>query len=207
MPDPTNFIGQFIRYQIDPGQAGAADGALTPLTNRTAVAATNIGPNAANPVGTPWNFTFLKYSAGEVTTCDLNGATMTGPFSGCFAFTYLSGMQAKLAHVGTSHSPQDPGTIRAKAIWQGVIDGGATNIKGESPFSVFSIAEQQKISTDNGNSLPVVCGYYENANAWAIVFVGARNGMVPVPGVLKIAAARRMPMLDWTLVKAMRQFK
>jgi hypothetical protein len=208
MPNPTNFIGQCIQYRIDPGQANVATGALTPKTGMTSAANVRIGNDPRNLVGgTPWSFTFLKYSAGDVTTCALNGNAMTGPFTGCYAFTYNSNGQPTLAHVGTAHNSEDPGSIRAKQVWQNIVLGGATNIKGESPAKQFSLSEQQKVSADNGLRLPIVCGYYEAGNAWAILFVPAVAGVTDVPGVLRIATARAMPQLDWNLVKAMREFR
>jgi len=53
----------------------------------------------------------------------------------------------------------------------------------------------------------VVCGYYEGANAWVIVFVPAVAGVTVVPNAVRIAAAKRMPLLDWNLVRAMREFR
>ena len=208
MPNPTNHVGQCIQYRIDPGQANVGNGALAPVTGQTAAANLMIGNDPRNPAlgGTPWNFTFLKYNAGEVTTCSLNGNVMTGPFSGCYAFSY-NDAGPKLAHVGTSHNPADPGTIRAKRVWQGIVAGGATNIKGESPFKHFTPDEQSRVSRANQNQLPIVCSYYEPPNAWAILFIPAVAGVTVVPGVLRIAAAKVMPQLDWNLVRAMREFR
>jgi len=208
MPDPTNYIGQCIQYRIDPGQANVATGALVPKTGQTSLANVTIGNDPRNlGGGTLWNFTFLKYSAGDVTTCPLNGNVMTGPFSGCYAFTYTDTGQQKLAHVGTAHSPSDAGTIRAKQVWQNIVNGGAANIKGESPAKHFSHGVQTQISVANRNQLPIVCSYYEGGNAWAILFIPAVAGVTVIPGVLRIAAAKSMPQLDWNLVKAMREFR
>jgi hypothetical protein len=208
MPNPTNFIGQCISYRIDPGQANVATGALAPKTGMTSAANVRIGNDPRNLIGgTPWNFTFLKYSAGDVTTCLLNGNAMTGPFSGCYAFTYSSNGQQTLAHVGTAHNAEDAGSVRAKQVWQGIVLGGATNIKGESPAKQFTVSEQQKVGSENRNQLPIVCSYYEGGNAWAILFVPAVAGVTPIQGVLRIAMAKPMPQLDWNLVKAMREFR
>jgi hypothetical protein len=208
MPNPTNFIGQCISYRIDPGQANVATGALAPKTGMTSAANVRIGNDPRNLIGgTPWNFTFLKYSAGDVTTCPLNGNAMTGPFSGCYAFTYSSNGQQTLAHVGTAHNAEDAGSVRAKQVWQGIVLGGATNIKGESPAKQFTVSEQQKVGSENRNQLPIVCSYYEGGNAWAILFVPAVAGVTPIQGVLRIAMAKPMPQLDWNLVKAMREFR
>jgi hypothetical protein len=208
MPNPTNFIGQCISYRIDPGQANVATGALAPKTGMTSAANVRIGNDPRNLIGgTQWNFTFLKYSAGDVTTCPLNGNAMTGPFSGCYAFTYSSNGQQTLAHVGTAHNAEDAGSVRAKQVWQGIVLGGATNIKGESPAKQFTVSEQQKVGSENRNQLPIVCSYYEGGNAWAILFVPAVAGVTPIQGVLRIAMAKPMPQLDWNLVKAMREFR
>ena len=209
MPDPTNYVGKCVQYRIDPGRASLGAGPLQPVTGQTTVANLMIGDDPRNPAtnGTAWNFTFLKYNAGEVTTCPLVGNVMTGPFSGCYAFTYNDAGQAKLAHVGTAHNPQDAGTIRAKQIWQNVVSGGATNIKGESPVMHFTPAEQARVSRANQNKLPIVCSYYEAPNAWAILFIPAVAGVTAIPGALRIAAAKRMPQLDWTLIRAMREFR
>lgn len=208
MPDPTNYIGQCIQYRIEPGQANVATGALVPKTGQTSVANVTIGNDPRNlGGGTAWNFTFLKYSAGDVTTCPLNGNVMTGPFSGCYAFKYNFNGQLTLAHVGTAHNSSDQGTIRAKQIWQNIVLGGATNIKGESPAKHFTPSEQQRISTENRNQLPIVCSYYEGGNAWVILFIPAVAGVTPIPGVLRIAAAKPLPQLNWDLIKAMREFR
>lgn len=206
MPDPTNYINQCIQFRIET-QANVATGPLVPRTGFTTNANVRIGNDPRNLVGgTPWNFTFLKYSAGDVTICPRNGNVMTGPFTGCYTFSYTDGGQW-LAHVGTAHNATDPGTIRAKRIWQNIVAGGATNIKGESPAKHFSHAEQSRISTNNQNQVPSICSYHEGANAWVILFIPAVAGVTVIPGVLRIAAAKRMPMLDWNLVKAMREFR
>lgn len=209
MPDPTRFIGQCISYRIDMGQANVGTGALQPVTGQTSVGNVMIGADPRNPArgGTPWNFTFLKYNAGQVTTCPINGNMMSGPFTGCYAFTYRDGNQNMLAHVGTSHNPEDEGSIRAKQIWQIMANGGVTNIKGESPAKQFSFDEQSRISRANQNQGATVCSYYEGDNAWAILFVPAVAGVSVVAGALRIAAAKVMPKLDWSLVKAMREFR
>jgi hypothetical protein len=209
MPDPTNYIGQCIQYRVDPGQANVGTGPLVPKTGQTTAANASIGNDPRHLVGgTAWNFTFLKYNAGDVTTCPQNGNLMTGPFTGCYVFSYNDNGQQTLAHVGTAHTGDDPGTIRAKQIWQGILNGaGITNIKGESPAKQFSFSEQQKVTLDNRNQAPTVCSYHEGANAWAILFVPAVAGVSVIPGVLRIAMARRMPLLDWNLVKAMREFQ
>lgn len=209
MPNPTNFIGQCIRYRVDPGQANLGNGPLAPITGQTTAANVMIGNDPRNPAagGTPWSFTFLKYNAGEVTTCALNGNVMTGPFSGCYAFTYNEAGQQKLAHVGTAHNAEDAGSIRAKQIWQGIVSGGASNIKGESPFKHFPHAEQERVSRENRSQLPIVCSYYEGGNAWAILFVPAVAGVTVIPGALRIVAAKLLPQLAWNLVKAMREFR
>lgn len=209
MPDPTNHVGKCVQYRIDPGQASLGNGALQPVTGQTTFANLMIGDDPRNPAtsGTVWNFTFLKYNAGEVTTCPLVGNVMTGPFSGCYAFTYNDAGQPKLAHVGTAHNPQDAGSTRAKQIWQNVVSGGATNIKGESPFKHFTPGEQARISSANQNQLPIVCSYYEPPNAWVILFIPAVAGVTVIRGALRIAAAKRMPQLDWTLIRAMREFR
>lgn len=210
MPDPTRFIGQCISYRVDMGQANVGNGALAPITGQTSMGNVIIGVDPRNPArgGTPWMFTFLKYNAGEVTTCPINGNMMSGPFTGCYAFTYRDAAnQLTLAHVGTSHNAEDPGSVRAKQIWQMIANGGATSIKGESPAKQFSFDEQSRISRANQNQNPIVCSYYEGDNAWAILFVPAVAGVSVVPGVLRIAAAKVMPRLDWSLIKAMREFR
>jgi len=143
VPDPTNHIGQCIQYRIDMGQAVVGNGPLAPITNQTSAANVWIGNDPRNPAfgGTPWNFTFLKFNAGEVTTCPTNGNVMTGPFTGCYAFVYMDAGQQKLAHVGTNLTPDNPGSIRAKQIWQNIVAGGAMNIKGESPAKHFTFGE------------------------------------------------------------------
>lgn len=209
MPDPTTLVGQCIRYRIDPGQANLGSGPLAPTIGQTTVANLLVGNDPRNPGsgGTPWSFTFLKYCAGEVTTCPLVGSVMTGPFSGCYAFSYTEGGQRKLAHVGTAHNPHDAGTIRAKQIWLGMVAAGAADIKGESPFKHFSEQEQSDVSKANRNQLPIVCSYYEGTRAWAILFIAAVAGVTVIPGALRIAAVRPLPQLDWTLVRAMREFR
>lgn len=209
MPNPTQHIGQCIRYRIDPGEAQVGAGPLQPLLGPTTAANVMIGNDPRNPAagGTAWNFNFLKYHAGEVTTCSLLGNVMTGPFTGCYAFSYITAGQPTLAHVGTAHEAGDPGTIRAKQIWQAVVVGGATNIKGEAPDKHFSSAELTQGSDANRGQRPIICSYYEPPNAWAILFFPAVAGVTVVHGALRIVAAKPMPQLDWNLVRAMREFR
>lgn len=173
MPDPTNFIGQCISYQIDPGQSAADNpGPVAPMPGQTTMAAVNVGADPRNLVGgTPWMFTFLKYCAGEVTTCALAGGVLTGPMSGCYLFRYQSAGGASVAHVGTDNTPESDGTIRAKAVWSGMMGAHGATAMGEAPTKVIRQDEQIRIARENQNQLPKLCGYFEGHNAWAVLFV------------------------------------
>jgi hypothetical protein len=211
MPNPTQFVGQCVAYRIDPGKAavGAGAGALVEKTGETSAANLMVGQDPRNLVGgTPWNFTFLKYNAGEVTTCPLGAGVLTGPFSGCYTFRYRDRAGAqKIAHVGTDNTPTSPGTIRAKQIWQAMVADGATGISGEAPSKVIMANEQFQIAQANQNQLPQLCAYFEGTSAWAILFISAVAGVTVIPGVLRLALVRSMPLLDWSAVRAMREFR
>ena len=198
MPNPTNFDRAVHWVQIDPGQANVATGALTPKTGMTWAANVRIGNDPRNLVaGTPWNFTFLKYSAGDVTTCALNGNAMTGPFTGCYAFTYNSNVQPTLAHVGAAHHS---GEYRFDLRQTGLAKYRSRRSHEHQrrvTCKAVLVGEQKKVSMDNQLQLPIVCSYYEAGKAWAILFVPAVAGVTVVPGVLRIEMARA-PCLNWT---------
>ncbi|MGJ8640040.1 MAG: hypothetical protein ACSHYA_11685 [Opitutaceae bacterium] len=210
MPDPTNFVDQCVTYNVHQGEAAGPPGHVGVLPGKTTPAnlIVRTDPRALpGAAGTPWNFTFLKYVAGEVTVAPFNGPILTGPFSGCFTFRYTNGGQQMIAHVGTSHNSSDPGTIRAKQIWDSTVNGGASQINGESPTTTITPNELHGIAVANQNKIPALCAYFEGGNAWAIAFVQAVAGVTPIPGVLRIAKVTRLPLLNWDLVKAMRQFR
>ena len=208
MPDPTTLVGQCIRYQIDPGQAAMPHpGALAPKPGQTTMANLQVGPDPRNPAGTAWQFAFLKYCAGEVTTCALAGGVLTGPMSGCYLFRYSSGGGNSVAHVGTDNTPTSPGTIRAKAIWNAMVAVPGNNANGDAPTKTITQNDQIRVSQENQNGLPSLCGYFEGNNAWAVLFVPAVAGVTKVPGVLRIALARKMPLLNWSAVAGMREWR
>ncbi len=211
MPDPTTFVGQYIKYSIDPGQSAAAKpGALVLKPGQTTMANVTVGPDPENPVGTTWQFTFLKYCAGEVTTCALAGGVLTGPMSGCYLFRY-TGPNGKpsVAHVGTDVTPESPGTIRAKAIWQTVVATPKHNAVGDSPIKTITPKDMEKIVRENseGGRLPILCGYFEGQNAWAVLFSHAVVDKKPVKGVLKIAMVRKLPLLQWSAIAGMKEWR
>ena len=209
MPDPTLFVDQCIAYRIDPGRsAQAVAGPLSPVPGQTTMSTVRVGNDPRNLVGgTPWRFTFLKYWAGEVTTSALAGGVLTGPMSGCYLFRYTHAGRPSVAHVGTDTTPDSAGTVRAKAVWRAMMARPGCVANGEAPTKIVSTADQLRIAQQNLNQLPQLCGYFEGGNAWAILFVPAVAGVTLIPGVLRIAAVRRMPLLDWSAVAAMREWR
>jgi hypothetical protein len=207
--DPTTLVGQYVKYKIDPGQSAASKpGELVVKTGQTTVVNLAVGPDPKKPAGTAWQFTFLKYCAGEVTVCALAGGVLTGPMSGCYLFRYTGASgKPSVAHVGTDNTPDDPGTIRAKEIWNTVVAAKGHNAVGDAPTKTISKDDIFKIAKENNNNMPILCGYFEGQNAWAVLFVPALDGKTLIPGVLKIALVRKMPLLQWSAVAGMREWR
>jgi hypothetical protein len=128
--------------------------------------------------------------------------------SGCYLFRYTSAGGNSVAHVGTDNTPDSPGTIRAKAIWNVMMAAPGSSAVGDSPTKTINQNDQIRIAQGiPGGGLPSLCGYFEGQNAWAVLFVPAVAGVTKIPGVLRIAEARRMPLLSWSAVKAMREWR
>lgn len=72
---------------------------------------------------------------------------------------------------------------------------------------IISSADQLRVARESRNQIPQLCGCFEGQNAWAILFVPAVAGVTIIPGVLRIAVVKRMPLLDWSAVSAMRVWR
>lgn len=217
MPYPQDLVGKFINYKIDQGgttdmTARLVDGVL-PGQTTNANAAVYTGTAPTDPTGkytvvntnTPWNFTYLKYYAGFVTTAPLTGPVMTGPMSGCYLCKFSQG-GLKLAHIGTAHSLEDAGSIAAKTAWLGfVARGDVTGVTGGSPADYFNTAEIRNAML---GPIPQIVGYFAGGSAYAILLAAVNNNQNPVGLALtKVAAVKTMTMQPWSSIAAMRRFR
>jgi hypothetical protein len=93
-----------------------------------------------------WNFSFLKYVPGNVTSTPIESDTVSGRFSGCLYARYRRGGQYHAAHVGTTEVPVI--TAAAKAAWRDLAGSdGTTEAIGGYPHRLFPKEEQSAIKT------------------------------------------------------------
>ena len=236
MPYPQDLLGKYINYTVDPGgtmNAGYAAAFVNGLLPGQTSGATaqvyappapvmgghgvpvapppliqhRVNPNAINVVNTnlPWIFTFLKYIGGAVTTASLATPILTGPMSGCFLCKYNQGAQS-LAHIGTANAPDSQESRDVKTAWLGFVGrADVTAVSGGNPFDYITDAEFQAAMI--GGQLPVLCGYFDGASAYAILFSPLPQNMNP-PGLnlMKVAAVKRMNLQPWATLAALAKF-
>lgn len=143
-------------------------------------------PNVVDRVLAPWQFDFLVYAPGFVTTASLANPVLTGPMSGCCLCKYTEAGQQYIAHVGTEDIPTSAGTIRTKQGWANYVEGieyGVSNVSGDYPAAYFPDTYVNSIEASLGGlvssrltqKLPTF-GYFEGGISYAMLFLPANDG-------------------------------
>lgn len=216
MPSATELEGKYVSFKLDPGGTATPDqrklfaqgqrvleGQVTPQNVKVYTAASDAGPFTAAAV--PWNFNFLKYIAGGITTTGLTTAVMTGPMSGCYLITYTEGVQRCLAHVGTVNTPDDPDTVGVKDAWKAMV-GNITGVAGASPAKLVSFGDMQKgmPKPDLQRGPPQLVGYFAAGEAYAMVLAPIKGSQ---PGdLMKVTKVKKMPLSPWSSLSQLREF-
>lgn len=220
MPYPQDLVGKYINNTICSRGAPASsltnsfvNGVLPDQTDTVMTAVYADSPNrrqgihsGINIVNTniPWNFTFLKYCPGAVTTARLAGPVITGPMSGCYLCTYTQG-GPKVAHIGTTETGDNDAV---KTAWLAfVARPNVSMVKGGSPADYFDFAEILKVKLPN-TPPPQIFGYFAGGSAYAILMVSLPMNLNP-PGLnlLQVASVKTMTMQPWSSIAAMRRFR
>ncbi len=220
MAYPQDLVGKFIAYRIDPGGTLTAtmrdrvdaDGLLSGETV-AANAAAYTGPAALGGAFTAtnpsWQFTYLKYVAGAITTVQLATGVLTGPMSGCWLFKYRYQDRVHFAHVGTAHNADSDESIAVKTAWRTFAErDDVANVAGFEPFGDFSTPELGAGML--GGNAPTVVGYIAagGGSAYSMLVVPVPPSMrPPVTPMLKIVAAKSVTPLPWTTISAMRTWR
>ena len=219
MPYPQDLVGKYIDYRVDPGgnmgsgMAGMlVDGVLPGQTTAAAVAVYTAGaPVPGQPLAVqntvPWNFTFLKYFCGAVTTASLAGAVLTGPMSGCYLCRYTRGGQ-NLAHIGTANAQDSEASIAVKAAWRTFeAREDVSVVEGGTPFDYFPTSEFQAAML-SPSRIPMVVGYFDAGSAYSMLLAPVPGNMNPAGlTLLKVAAVKTMTLQPWATIGAMRTFR
>ncbi len=224
MAYPQDLEGKYIQYKVDPGGAGGFT-SKTPLADRI-LANRTVAANA--PVYTcdaglksrqrikggfkfvntniPWNFTFLKYVAGAVTTAPLAGPVVTGPMSGCYLCRFNQG-GLKMSHIGTADLEEE--SMAVKRAWLGLVAGrDVSNVVGGSPNDYFSPTERQNAMLCFDFDATTIVGYFTPADAYAILLAKVPALMVQSGLSLShVAAVKKMTLQPWSSIAAMRRFR
>lgn len=216
MPSATELEGKYVSFKLDPGGTPTPDqrrqfaqgervldGPTTPQNVKVYTAASDAGPFTAAPV--PWNFNFLKYITGGITTTGLTTAVMTGPMSGCYLITYTEGVQRFLAHVGTVHTPDDPDTVGVKNAWKAIV-GNFTGVTGASPAKVIGFGEMQKgmPKQELQRGAPSLVGYFAAGDAYAMVLAPLK--CTQPTDLMKVTKVKKMPLSPWSSLSQLREF-
>ena len=233
MPYPTDLVGKFLKYRIDPGATSVppgvalvdgllpgqtvpenlavfSDGAAPMMGVHRAPAAPVMGghraPEAAyTDTRRNWSFRFLKYVAGAVTSTSIGTGVLTGPMTGCFLCRYTRGGQSHMAHIGTYLKPDSDESLAAKQAWAAFATrADVTDIEGNSPADFFTFGELAAVATPG--ALPQVCGYFEANRAYAIAVVPVPAGGGRQP-MLRVAAVKDMPLMQWSAIAGLRTFR
>jgi hypothetical protein len=204
MAYPEDLLGKYVAFALDEGGkvAGGADadglvpGQTKPMAAKVYTKAEG-KPFEALPV--PWSFTFLKYVPGSVTMCTLHTATMTGPMSGCYLFTYRKGGEPYMAHVGTADAGGED-TKAAKAAWARFADANENlEAMGGRPFpSCLSESAVRGLGAKDG--MPKVVGYFAGGKAYALGLAAVSQSQIP-GRVWKVGAVKTMSMESWAAIK------
>ena len=204
MAMPLDLVGRYIEYKIDMGGGGGTTdygNVLTTEINRASVVIYNAG---LVRIGAPWVFYYLKYVPGAVTVAPLQGRpVMTGPLSGCYIFRYTQN-GSKLAHVGTSHTPTDPGTLAAKTAWGGVMaDRAVNNVTGSSPFHCFTALDFQNAVISG--LPPIIVAYYTDAASYAMLLSKVPTATLPLSyrgrALLRVSSVKQMTLQPWAAIR------
>lgn len=218
MAYPQDLVGKYVDFKLDmgmvrsDGQDRVLDGPLIGTAGHAVYLGHPVAPSGKIQVqpaagAPPWNFAFLKYMTGTVTTTRLVGGVMTGPMSGCYLCKYTQAGTPKLAHIGTAHQSDTEDSIQAKAAWRALVASpGVGAVTGGSPFDYFSVADQR-----NGGfqqSPAQIVGFFDAGVAWAIL-------VAPIPAdknslnrpLMRVAAAKQMTLQPWSTIAAMRRFR
>ncbi|MGC2658532.1 MAG: hypothetical protein WA324_11300 [Bryobacteraceae bacterium] len=219
MPYPADLVGKYINYRVDPGRNNANGLALVNgvLPGQTTAAAVSVytggAPNGLGVIPMAphlpnWNFTFLKYVAGAVTTAGLGGPVLTGPMSGCYLCKYTQAGVQGLAHVGTANAPDSVESVAAKNAWVTFTGrGDVSAVSGGTPFDYFTTNEYAAAMVVPGH-VPLVAGYFDGGSSYSML-------LAPVPptknslgvALLKVAALKTMTLQPWATIAAMRTFR
>ena len=222
MPYPQDLVGKYIDYMIDVGYNitdnmrnnlvnGVLPNQTTPLApvavydpqpaNVQQGAFPGINHNVHNPT---WNFTFLKWVGGAVTTIPLNNPVLTGPMSGCYLCTYTQRGQ-NLAHIGTSD--RENLSVEAKTAWLNFVTRpDVTMVKGGSPSDYF-FNDEHRAAQFRGCDTKVF-GYFAARLAYAILLAPVPLNLNPLgKKLLKVASVKPMTMQQWASIMAMRRFQ
>ena len=202
--DPAQNIGKFFNLKLDQGGTVPNLAALDRGIKRGATAhwdaQTVLTPARGGGVGTPWNFTFLKYWAGAITRCRIGaGGVLTGPMSGCILCRFNNAGGPSVAHIGTDQSPATLKTVAVKQAWtpyKASKPGG--NFEGRKPYPAVINADDVLAEARDGGLTPPsgyqVWGYFRQNDAWALL-IHRGNG-----DVNKIVKARPMALQPWASI-------
>lgn len=214
MPYPQDLVGKYVNYRVDPG--GTLNVGLTAqmvngvLPGQTTAAMVAVYSKAVNFVNTnvPWNFTFLKYIGGAVTTASLATSVLTGPMSGCYLCKYMQNGQQSLAHIGTANAQDSAESIAVKAAWRTfVARPDVSQVTGGSPFDYFETSEFQAAML-SPSSIPLVTGYFSGGIAYAMLLAPVPTSTpTPVTPLAKVAGLKTMTLQPWSTIAAMRTFR
>jgi len=213
MPYPQDLVGRFVAYRIDPGgtmnlgmQGQLVNGLLPGQTTAAAVAVYTGTP--FNNTNAPWNFTFLKYYAGAVTTAPLGGGpVMTGPMTGCYLCKYTQGGAQGLAHIGTANAVDSAESIAVKTAWKTfVARNDVSQVTGGTPFDYFTTGEFRAAML-SPSAIPSVVGYFDGGASYAMLLAPVPQNMNPPVPMLKVAGLKSMTLQPWATIAGLRTFR
>jgi hypothetical protein len=214
MPFPQDLEGQYIEYKFEPGWAdpsqvgkvkedatsNARAAVYRSIGARSSTAAPRLTDQFEN-TNKPWNFTFLKYYVGAVTTAPLGTDLVTGPMTGCFLFTFTHGGQQKLAHVGTGGTRDCNESVEVKKAWVELLKSATGAVMGVSPFDDFDIAEfsAAKFSTSDAET-PQLFAAFVGGPAYAMLLAPVPKSMGP-QNFWKVAKVKQMKLQPWATIQ------
>jgi len=160
-----------------------------------------------------WNFTFLKYVAGAVTTAPLTGPVLTGPMSGCYLCKYTRRGQQTLAHIGTANGENSRESIASKTAWKRFVTQpdvnaltGVSSVTGGNASDYFATSEFAAAMIDG--QIPQVMGYFDAGLAYAMMLapLPAHKNSLGRP-MLKVVAIKPMTLQPWSSIAALRTWQ
>ncbi len=224
MAYPEDLVGKFIDYKVYPGgsprnwSGHVVNGLLPGQTSNASLnvlecerdskpgSKFEIVISSLNPKPR-WNFTFLNYEPGYVTTAPLAAPVLTGPMSGCYLFTYTHRGAAMVAHVGTYMGENTTESIKAKLSWlRAADDVDITQIAGGNPLDYFRDVNMSSVRGIPGK--PNIFGYFTSTAAYAIMLFNiAANINAIGPHLSKVVAVKKMHLQPWSSIAALRTFR